>query len=134
MWIYKEKEFKTEDIPENIIGFVYCITNLQTGRMYIGKKIFFNTHKKPPLKGKKRRRIVKVESDWQSYYGSNQELNEELQNSDPSNYKREILHLCKNKSQMSYYEAKEQFQRDVLLSDLYYNGWISCRVTSKGLT
>jgi hypothetical protein len=135
MWYYKNKKFEKEDIPENVIGFVYCITNTITNKKYIGKKIFFNTVKRPPLKGKKRRRISKVDSDWLTYYGSNELLKEETSNQDSlKDYKREILYLCENKAEMSYLEAREQFLRNVLLSDDYYNGWISCRVTQRGLS
>ena len=134
MWYYKNKEFKKEDIPEDILGFVYCITNTINDRKYIGKKIFYNTIKRPPLKGKKRRRISKKDSDWETYFGSSESLTEELTTADNTKYTREILFLCTNKAEMSYLEAREQFLRDVILSDDYYNGWISCRVTSRGLS
>jgi len=115
MWYYQEKHFKKENIPDNVIGFVYCITNTVTGRKYIGKKIFFNTIKRAPLKGKKRRRISKIDSDWLTYFGSNEILKEEVSKTeDKSLYKREILHLCKNKTEMSYMETKEHFERGVL--------------------
>lgn len=133
MWLYKNKEFLEEHIPENIIGFVYCITNTKTNRKYIGKKIFFNTIKRPPLKGKKRKRIEKVKSDWQTYYGSNEVLKEEVSTGNPEDYHREILHLCKNKTEMAYMETKEQFDRGVLLTDEYYNSWISAKITHRGL-
>jgi len=32
---------------------------------------------------------------------------------------------------MSYYEAKEQFDRDVLFSDEYYNEFIGCKIHAK---
>jgi hypothetical protein len=135
MWYYQNKEFTKEEIPEGIIGFVYCITNTKNNKKYIGKKIFYNTIKRAPLKGKKRRRISQVDSDWENYYGSNDVLKEEVSNiEDKSLYKREILHLCRNKTEMSYMETKEQFDRGVLLSDEYYNSWISCKITTRGLS
>jgi len=132
-WYLNDNVFTENDIPDDVLGFVYCITNLKTSRKYIGKKIFFNTIKRPPLKGKKRKRITKVNSDWQKYYGSNEVLKEELLVGDESDYKREILYLCKNKTEMAYLETKEQFNRGVLLSDDYYNSWISAKITSRGL-
>lgn len=134
MWYYKNKEFKEVDIPENTTGFVYRITNKSNGMMYIGKKIFFNIRKRKPLKGKKRRRIDFVKSDWESYYGSNEVLKEEVSNTENiENYYREILYLCRNKTEMSYIETKLLFENDVLLKDEYYNAWITCRITKRGL-
>jgi len=47
------------------------------------------------------------------------------------NYIREILKLCRTKGECSYYEAKYQFEFDVLLSDEYYNEFIGCKIHSK---
>jgi hypothetical protein len=43
-------------------------------------------------------------------------------------FKFEILKFCYNKSQLAYYEAKEQFDREVLLKEDYYNGIINLRL------
>jgi hypothetical protein len=129
MWYYKEKEFTQDDVGD-WIGFVYEITELSTGKKYIGKKIFQNIKKKPPLKGKKRKRIERVPSDWMAYYGSNDELKALVLKDGPEGFKREILHLCASKSEMGYIEAKLHFQYDVLLREDYFNGWISCRINS----
>ena len=69
-WIFEQKEF-TEDLIADNYGFVYRITNNFTGKMYIGKKFFYSSKTKQ-VKGKKKK--IKVFSDWQSYYGSNDEL------------------------------------------------------------
>jgi len=128
-WLYKGDVFLSPG--EEHYGFVYIITHTLTGKQYIGKKLFW--HKKTKtLKGKKKRYLA--ESDWKTYYGSSKELNEEIKNSSIDHYKRDILHLCKSKSECSYYEAKEQFDRDVLLKpEMYYNDWISVKVTRKHL-
>ena len=101
------------------------------GKKYIGKKWFWNTRKKPPLKGKTRKRIVKSESDWQDYFGSSDEVKLLVEQSGRERFGREILHLCKNKGECTYFEAKIQFERDVLLSDEYYNEFIGCKIHSK---
>ena len=62
------------------------------------------------------------------YYGSSRVLNEEREKAGDDIYHREILHLCKTKGEASYMEAKEQFDREVLLTDEYYNGIISCKI------
>ena len=129
-WIYNGKEFLSEDI-ENFVGFVYLITDLSNNKKYVGKKNFWSIRKLPPLKGQKRRRTKKSESDWQDYYGSSEEVKLLVEQSGPKRFKREILHLCNSKGVMSYLEAKEQFDRKVLLSDDYYNEFIGCKIHAK---
>lgn len=129
-WIYKGE--KLEEVPEGYVGMVYLITNLTNKKKYVGKKIF-HFRKTKTVKGKKKR--IVVESDWQKYYGSNIELQEHVALFGEKKFKREILYLCKNKSQMSYYELREQVDRRVLETDDYYNSWISVKVRkTKSLT
>ena len=129
MWIYENKLY--DEAPKKYMGFVYLITDLTTNRKYIGKKLFWNTRKLKPLKGKTRRRTQIVESNWQNYYGSNEELQQLVETSHAERFEREILHLCEKKGIMSYLEAREQFDRNVLLSDEYYNNFIGCKIHSK---
>jgi hypothetical protein len=117
-----------EEIPESIIGFVYLITNLTTGRKYIGKKLAQFKRTKPPLKGKKRKRKTTVESDWRDYWGSSESLQADIAALGPNNFTREIIYYCKSKAELSYLEAREQFNCRVLESDDYYNGIINVRV------
>lgn len=131
-WTYQGQI--VESLPDDCIGFVYEITNLVTGRKYIGKKLakFTKTkYKTVKLKNgnKKKQRIKeKIDSDWQTYYGSNDKLNQDVQELGAENFKREILFYCKSKAECSYIEAREQFARRVLESDDYYNGHIQVRV------
>ena len=125
-WTYQNQPI--EEIPEGYIGFVYLITNLKTGQKYIGKKLAQFRRTKPPLKGKKLKRRSTVESDWRDYWGSSDRLNADVQQLGPANFTREILYLCKSKAEMSYLEAREQFERRVLETDDYYNGIINVRV------
>jgi hypothetical protein len=117
-----------EDIPEGYVGFVYEITNTTTGRKYIGKKLAEFKKSRPPLKGRKNKRRYKVESDWRDYFGSSDALLEDVQQIGTEKFTREILFYCKNKAELSYIEAREQFARKVLESDDYYNGHIRVRV------
>jgi len=123
-----------EELPEDCVGFVYLITNTITGRKYIGKKLAKfakTTYKTIKLKNgnKKKKKIRgKIESDWKTYYGSNIELNKDVETLGTNNFTREILHYCKSKAETSYIEAREQFDRKVLESDDYYNGHIQVRV------
>jgi len=125
-WSYEGKI--VEEIPEGYIGFVYIITNLQTGQKYIGKKLAQFRKTRPPLKGKRLKRRSVIESDWRDYWGSSDRLNADVQALGEENFTREILYLCKSKAEMSYLEAREQFERRVLESDDYYNGIINVRV------
>ena len=127
MWLLGTTEFTSEMIGE-YVGFVYIITDLTSSKMYVGKKLFSSKRTLPPLKGKTRKRKVIKESDWMSYYGSSEELMTLVENNGPESFKREILHLCHSRGEMSYLEAKEQFDREVLLSDYYYNGIINCKI------
>jgi len=131
MWYYNNEEFT--ETPEQYQGFVYEITELRTGKKYIGKKNFWRPKILPKNSKRSRRVKTKVESDWRSYYGSNVELQRLVEESGSDGYKRVILRLCKSKGELSYYEAKLQFQYDVLLSDEYYNEFIGCKIHSKHL-
>lgn len=126
-WVFKDVDF-TEEMIGDAYGFVYCITNLTNQRKYIGKKFFYAVKSKQ-VKGKKKR--FKVASDWQTYYGSNTELQNDVKLLGEDNFKREILYLCKTKGECSYREAKEQFSRMVLEGEEYYNTWIMVRVHKK---
>ena len=123
-----------EELPEDCVGFVYIITNTVTGRMYIGKKLAKfskTTYKTVKLKnGKKKKKRIrgKIDSDWQTYYGSSPNLQADIDTLGKDKFTREILHYCKTKSATSYIEAREQFDRKVLESDDYYNGHIQVRV------
>lgn len=130
MWFYKGKEFTSSMIGE-YFGYVYLITDLHNDKKYIGKKWFWSSRRKPPLKGKTRKRTVKLESDWQEYFGSNEEVKALVQQYSSDRFKREILCLCMTKGECTYREAKLQFERDVLLRDDYYNEFIGCKIHSK---
>ena len=133
VWKYKGEDYNPEEAPADFQGFVYRITELDTGMKYIGKKFFWSRRTLPPVKGKKRKRKVIKESDWRTYFGSSKELKEEVQSRGEDKYLREILMLCRTKGDCTYYEAKLQFEYDVLLDDTYYNGLIMCRINSAHL-
>lgn len=129
MWIYRGKIFTEDDINDSL-GFVYLITNLTNDRKYIGKK-FFTKAKRKQVKGKIKR--VRTSSDWESYWGSNKVLQEEVKLLGENNYRREILHLCKTKSECAYMETFEIFARGALIKEEFYNEWCSCKITKAHL-
>lgn len=130
-WLCNNKIF--DQAPEEYQGFVYQITDLTNNKKYIGKKFFWRPKTLPKTKTRKRRVRTRVESDWQSYYGSSSEVQMLVEKHGPDSFKREILKLCKTKGECSYYEAKLQFEYDVLLRDDYYNEFIGCKIHSKHL-
>lgn len=133
-WQYNGKPFNpSEEFLKDYVGFVYLITEVETNMKYVGKKLFWSSKILPVTKTRKRRQRKKVLSDWRNYYSSNKTLQENALDCAPGSYKREILHLCKSKGECSYLEAREQFDREVLLRDDYYNGIINCRINAKHL-
>lgn len=132
-WQYQSTPFL--DPSEDTVGFVYIITNLVDGRRYIGKKNFWGTKtsqktvvvKSTGLKKKKKIR-TKIPSDWKTYYGSNDELKKDVERLGADNFSREIIRLCSSKGEMSYFEARYQFEHDVILHpSKFYNVWIMVR-------
>jgi len=130
-WTHQGNEITS--LPEDVVGFVYQITNTTNGRMYIGKKLARFKRSRPPLKGRKNKRRYKVDSDWQDYYGSSDELSADVLRLGKEKFTREILFYCYSKAELSYIEAREQFARKVLESNDYYNGHIRVRVHGKGI-
>jgi hypothetical protein len=113
-WKYNNQEFT--EAPKGMEGFVYLITNLTNDRKYIGKKHFW-TRQKDRKTGRRKTK----ESDWTKYFGSCDELIEDIKLLGEDKFSREILYLCPHKKSMSFYETMEQFKRDVILREDYYN-------------
>lgn len=123
-WSYNGSPFTEEDVG-NSYGFVYEIVNLTNNRRYIGKK-FFTKAGTRQIKGKKKK--VRLSSGWENYWSSSDELKADVKQLGDENFTRTILYLCKSRSDCSYRETKEIFIRDALLTDDYYNKWVSCKI------
>jgi len=113
-WQYRNSDFN--EVPDHMEGFVYLITNVVNQKKYIGKKNFW-TRQKDRKTGRRKKR----ESDWKKYLSSCDELKEDVKMLGEDKFFKEILHLCPHKKSMSYYETMEQFKRDVILKEDYYN-------------
>ena len=107
-WTYQGTTFTSADIND-FFGFVYRITNLQTGKQYIGRKYFWQ--KRKPRTGGRR---VTSESDWKKYYGSSKELNEERKSVGNNTFRREIISIHKTLGQVNYEETRQLFINNVL--------------------
>lgn len=133
MWYYNEQVLT--ELPEDKIGFVYLITNLTTGRRYIGKKLSKFSRVKYKMvtqkNGIKKRKKIrsKIDSDWQTYWSSSPEVQADVKQLGENKFRREILYFADSKGQLSYLEAREQFHRRVLEEpNQWYNGIIQCRI------
>ena len=113
-WQYNGSDF--DEVPKGMEGFVYLITNLVNNKKYIGKKHFWTRQK-----NKKTGRRKTEESDWKSYFSSSDDLKADVKVLGEDKFLREILYLCPHKKSMSYYETYEQFNRNVLMNEEYYN-------------
>jgi hypothetical protein len=133
MWKYKDEEFTEDMITEKMVGFVYLITNLSNGKKYVGQKKF-GARRKVSRKGKRAKRVYK-KSDWQTYFGSNGDLQKDVEVLGEKHFLREILYLCESKAVMNYLELQEQIDRRALLNpDEYYNSYCGGRISRKQLT
>lgn len=120
-WYINDKIVTEEEVPEGSVGFVYKITHLPTDRFYIGKKSLTQRRTLPPLKGKKRKRRVVKESDWQKYYSSNEWIKLQVKEGKEEEFKREIIQFCKSKKSLSYWELYWQFKYDALQNEKCIN-------------
>lgn len=123
-------EFPHEFDVTHWFGFIYRITELPTGRQYVGKKQFFSNRTKP-VKGRKNRKHYKKESDWRTYTGSSVELNRAIETLGKEQYSFHIESLHKTKGSLHYREVELQITENVLRERFqdgtrrYYNGHIS---------
>lgn len=132
-----------EKFPEGCIGFVYKITNIKTGRFYIGRKsLYSNTKKKLTKKelaeykgpGKKpSKKLVTKESNWKDYWGSNKQILEEIKQGREKEFRKEIIKFCFNKKQLTYWEMHFQCVEGVLLTDKSYNDNVLAKFFTRDL-
>ena len=135
MWLHEGEEYDGKDI-DKYYGFIYLITNLETGRKYIGRK-FFTKAKTKQVNGKRKK--LRVESDWTDYYGSSEELQADIALLGKEKFKREIIRLCSSLGECKYWETKLQFINNVLEEKLeddswaWYNGNIAMKYTRRNI-
>lgn len=149
-WLYKDKEITEELIPEEAVGFVYKIIHKPSGKYYIGKKALNSLRtikigkrelekikeerkeNKIPGPAPKKKKVRK-ESDWQSYYSSNEWIQSQVKEGNGSDFIREIIQFCNSKKSLSYYEIYWMFKYNVLSDDNCLNGNIGGNYFRKDL-
>jgi hypothetical protein len=136
VWLLEGKPYdpKFEDIPSEYVGFVYRITDTETGEMYIGQKRFRKTKTLPVTKTRKRRKKTLVESDWRTYHSSSEVIKENVAAGHSDRYRREILRFGYSKGDLSLIETILQIKNGVLFKDEYLNGIINCRIHQKHIS
>ena len=127
-WLWHDITFTQDDVPKDAVGFVYCITHLESGKRYIGQKRLQRNVVRAPLKGQKRKRRSVIPSDWMTYWGSSDYLKDLVLKEGPQAFKREILHICFSKGMLNYTELQEQINRRVLFDESYINGIVQVRI------
>lgn len=128
-WTYNN-ESVTDEVIGDAYGFVYIIENLIDGRRYIGRKYLTKAAYKT-VKGKRKK--IRKASDWETYWGSNKFLIEDVKNHGEDNFTRTIVRFCRNRSECSYWETHYIFALGALLSDAFYNEWVTCKISKKNL-
>ena len=88
-------------------------------------------NKKPGPAPKKKK--VRKESDWQSYYSSSEWIQSQVKEGNESDFIREIIQFCNSKKSLSYYEIYWMFKYDVLSDDNSLNGNIGGNYFRKDL-
>ena len=136
VWLYEGKPYdpQYEEIPEDVLGFVYQITDNHTGERYLGQKRMRKPKTLPKTKTRKRRVKTVVESDWRNYYSSSEVIKENVSQGRSDRYTREILRFGYGKGDLNYLELKEQMDRNVLFDDTYLNGIVNARIHKKHIS
>jgi hypothetical protein len=128
-WLHKGEVFNDSKIPEGAIGFIYEMEAIIDGKAvrYIGKKNFYSTTKKKlgvkalaNMEDKRARKYtIQVKTNYQNYFSSNKVLQDAHKNGVP--IKRFMVRICFSKTELTYYETKYQFTREVLEKEEYLN-------------
>ena len=131
-WLYSVDGFKmklSDDFTTDSFGFIYKITNLETNKFYIGKKVFIHNKKKKLTKkelaeqsgpGRKpTTKIVQAESDWKTYWGSSKDLLADVKLLGEDKFEKLILTTCSSKKSLTYYELFYQVHYNVLRVESY---------------
>ena len=129
-WVLAEVVELPEDFEENPpMGFIYRITDTVLNKDYIGKKQITKIERKPPLKGKVRKRKVVKQTDWKTYTSSCNQMKIEIFKRGKNDFKFEILQFVDTKWELAFFELYHQIQENVMFREDSYNGIINVRLS-----
>ena len=124
-WQYQNKPLMENEIPADAMGFIYMITQLSTGKKYIGKKLLTSAATKT-VKGVKKK--IRKPSDWKEYWSSSPDLKALISQVGQQDFVREILVFAKSKGSIAYLEEMALYQCGALESDNWFNNNIRSKV------
>ena len=125
-WTYQgDTLVSIEAVPKNAIGFIYLITQVSTGKKYIGRKLLTKAATKT-VNGKKKK--LRVESDWKDYWSSSPKIKQWIDENGYDDFRREVLLFVESKSQLMYAEEAALYHVDALLRDDFLNDNIRSKV------
>jgi hypothetical protein len=127
MWLYKGKELTEDDVPAKMIGFIYLITQVSTGRKYLGKKLLTKAATKT-VNGKKKK--IRLPSDWQNYWSSSPSIKEMIESTGTDDFTKEILTFCQSKGSLAACEEMALYSVGALESDQWLNQNIRSKIYS----
>lgn len=110
-WIYKNVPINFD--VSSYFGFTYRITNLINDRQYIGRKYLWS-FRRSRITGRRK----KQPSNWKTYYGSCDELKNDIKALGKHLFKREILEFHTTKAMTNYEETRLLFVYDVLCAKM----------------
>jgi hypothetical protein len=108
--------------PYHYFGFIYAITHLLSGRIYLGKKQYYNSKREYGCSRRCTDRQSKdfklkcwKESNWRVYKGSSPSLKKFMEEvDDDSQFEYKIICQCRSKSLLHYMELKILWTADVM--------------------
>ena len=129
-WHLREGLTLPVDFEENPpLGFIYKVTDKVNNKWYIGQKKITKVEKRPPLKGKVRKRKIVKQTDWKTYTSSCNTLKFEILQRPKEEFDFEILHFVDCKWMLSYVELWYQMQMEAMFDSNSYNGIVNVRLS-----
>ena len=124
-WQYQNKPLNENEIPVDAMGFIYMITQLSTGKKYIGKKLLTAASTKT-VKGVKKK--IRKPSDWKEYWSSSPDLKKLIEQVGQQDFVREILVFVTSKGSLAAAEEMALYSVGALESDMWFNNNIRSRI------
>lgn len=95
---------------KGLSGFLYIITNLISGKRYIGLKHFWC-----------KRKGIRLESNWRSYVSSCKALKLDIKTLGLDKFQFEAIEVFTNKAKLKTAEAEYIIRNNCVLDDNWYN-------------